>query len=76
MAQAAAIRRAVRGQPAAEQLAWLAARGRVTPIPMSIQGARPAYVFESNAGLQCCFGFDGDVLVIYGDNTTCLVEDE
>jgi hypothetical protein len=68
--QALAVQRLLKGRPAEEKLAWLASRGEVSPVPVSVPNAQPTYRFVSSIGMECLFFVDGDEFVFIGDHTT------
>jgi hypothetical protein len=73
--QAPAVQRHLKGCTAEEKLAWLAARGELSRIPIAIPNARPHYQFVSFIGMECIFFIDGDEFVFIGDHTTYTVKD-
>lgn len=73
--QANAVQRLLQGCAAEEKLAWVAARGELTRIPISIPNARPTYRFVSTIGMECIFFIDGDEFVFLGDHTTYTVRE-
>ncbi len=70
VSQAVAVQRLLRGRPEGDKLAWLAARGELSPVDVRFPGAREVFVFESVLGLRCLFFIDGEGFVFLGDHTT------
>ena len=73
--QAPAVQRLLQGRTEDEKLAWLAAHGQLTQIPIAIPGVRPTYNFVSSIGMECIFFIDGDEFVFVGDHTTYTVRE-
>ena len=73
--QAPAVQRLLQGLTEDEKLAWLAAHGQLTQIPIAIPGVRPTYNFVSSIGMECIFFIDGDEFVFVGDHTTYTVRE-
>lgn len=71
--QAIAVQRLLQGRPAEAKLAWVAARGELTRIPIPIPNARPTFRFVSTIGMECMFFIDNDEFVFVGDHTTYTV---
>ena len=71
--QAAAVQELLRGRTAQKKLAWVAAHGEVSLVPITHPNARPTYRFVSSIGLECLFFFHGDEFVVIGENTTNAV---
>ena len=67
VSQRDAVRQHLRGMSKTEIVEWLSARGRIT---QRTSGDCEIFDFESAAGAQAAFFFDGDNLVFFGDNTT------
>jgi len=67
ISQREAIRQHSRGWSADEVVAWLATRGRLHK--RNIAG-RDTFFFESAAGREAVFFFDGDQIVFVGEHTT------
>lgn len=61
--QALAVQRLLKGRTTQENLVWLAARGRLARVPISVPNARPTYRFVSSIGMECAFFIDGDEFV-------------
>jgi len=67
ISQREAVREHSRGWSAEEVVAWLATRGRLSKRAIAGQDV---FYFESAAGREAVFFFDGDQLVFVGDHTT------
>jgi len=67
VSQREAVRQYARNWTADKVVAWLATRGRL--YKRNIMG-RDHFYFESAAGLQAVFFFDGDQMVFCGYHTT------
>jgi hypothetical protein len=74
--QALAVQRLLTGRTADEKLAWLAAHGGLSRVPMNVPNSRPIYRFVSSVGLECSFFIDGDQFVFIGDHTTYTAKEE
>jgi hypothetical protein len=74
--QAPAVQRLLRGRAAEEKLAWLAAHGTLTLIPIRVRNSKPTYRFVSHIGMECVFFLDGDEFVFVGYHTTYTVPDD
>ena len=73
--QAAAVQRLLRGRTAQEKVAWLAAHGELSQVPITVPNTPVTYWFESSVGIACVFFIDGDEFVFIGDNTTYVVKE-
>ena len=73
--QALAVERLLRGRTLDEKLAWLAEKGKLTPMGKWNPNLSDTYIFESYLGLWCAYFFRGDKLVLVGDNTTYTVDE-
>jgi hypothetical protein len=67
--QAEAVQAHLAGRPVAEKVAWIASRGRLSPLGVRFAAGRQVYRFESYVGLGCTFFFADDDLVFVGENT-------
>jgi hypothetical protein len=65
LSQREAVRKHSRGWSADEVVAWLATRGRLSKRNISGQDV---FYFESAAGREAVFFFDGDQLVFVGEH--------
>lgn len=68
--QALAVQSLLKDRTAEEKVAWLAARGEISRIPMTIPNAPPTFRFVSSIGMESVFFIDGDEFVFIGDHTT------
>ena len=68
--QGFAVQRLLKGLSSEEKLAWLAARGELSEVPISLPNVPPTYRFVSTIGMECLFFIVGDNLAFIGDNTT------
>jgi hypothetical protein len=68
--QATAVQRLLRGNTAEHKLEWLAVRGDLSRVAVTIPNARPTYRFVSSIGMECLFFIDEDEFVFIGDHTT------
>jgi hypothetical protein len=73
--QAAAVQRLLRGRTPEEKMAWVAAHGELSQVPISLPNGRPTYRFVSSIGMECFFFIVGDRFVFIGDNTTYTIDD-
>ena len=64
ISQADAVQTLLVGRTLDEKIAWLAAHGKLSALPIEPPGSKQGYWFESNIGMKCTFFFDGDDLVI------------
>jgi hypothetical protein len=69
VSQRAAVRDHVKGWSKVAIVEWLATQGT---LRTQIISAREHFFFESTAGIQATFFFDGDELVFVGDHTTFM----
>jgi hypothetical protein len=69
------VQRHLRGRTAQEKLAWLAAHGGLSLVPITVPNARPTYRFVSSIGMECLFFIHDDELVFIGDNTSYTVKE-
>ena len=69
ISQREAVRDHSRGWSADELVAWLATRGRL--YKRNIAG-QDVFFFESAAGREAAFFFDGDQMVFVGQHTTFI----
>ncbi len=74
--QAIAVQRLLKDRSADEKLAWLAACGHLSRVPIAIPNARPTYWFTSSIGMECRFFIDDDEFVFIGDHTTYTVTEK
>ncbi len=68
--QGLAVQRLLAGRSEEEKVAWLAARGKLSRVPVALPGARPVYRFVSTIGMESLFFLDHDTIVFIGDHTT------
>jgi len=72
--QASAVQAMLKGRTTEEKLAWIAERGELVRISISVANAPPTYQFISTVGLMCAFFICGDEFVLIGDHTTYTVK--
>ena len=73
--QAVAVQRLLRGRSVREKLDWIAAKGQLERVAVSLLNVPQTYRFVSTIGMECLFFIDGDELVFIGDHTTFTVSD-
>ena len=74
--QALAVQNRLAGRAAEEKLAWLAARGQLTRVPVRDPRFPPTFRFVSSIGMECVFFLHGDEFVLVGDNTTYTAREQ